>query len=255
MRSFIFSLAALLMSACASASAAVMPADTLRTVIPGDTVREVIVIRDTVYITTEVPVMQQRMAAEDSIIYRSAIIQERRREFWRSMTPDYSNIQFAGGMGMFSIGPGWDYGRKRQWETEFLIGFVPRFNGNRPTLTLTLKENYIPWRIALGEHFAFEPLETGLYFTFVTSKQFWGNEPKKYGGSYYKYTQDFRLNIFIGHRIKWEVGRNPRAPIKTLALYFETSTNDLYLISRVPNHTLSTWDILVFSTGIKMYFE
>ena len=50
---------------------------------------------------------------------------ERYTSLWENLIPRYSKIQFAGSMGMFSFGIGWDYYR-HHWETDLLFGFVPK---------------------------------------------------------------------------------------------------------------------------------
>ena len=35
---------------------------------------------------------------------------------WNRLIPKYQNVQYAGSMGLLSLGVGWDYGRKKQWE-------------------------------------------------------------------------------------------------------------------------------------------
>ncbi len=177
---------------------------------------------------------------------------ERRTRAWNSLIPRYSKVQYAGGMGMISAGPGWDYGRKRQWETEVFVGILPKFSGGRTTATLTLKQNYTPWSIPLGGGFAFEPFETGIYVNKVLSRNFWGREPEKYGGKYYKFMTNTRLNFCVGQR--WKMDMNERSSIRSMSFFYEVSSNDLYIISKVNNKTLKPSEYLVFSVGLRFQF-
>lgn len=45
-------------------------------------------------------------------------------------------------------------------------------------MTITLKENYIPWSINLKKGWSFEPLECGLYFNTVIGQDFWTKQPR-----------------------------------------------------------------------------
>lgn len=45
-------------------------------------------------------------------------------EGWKKVVPTHVKLQYAGDMGVFAAGCGWDYGRKEQWETDFMIGFA-----------------------------------------------------------------------------------------------------------------------------------
>ena len=86
----------------------------------------------------------------------------RYRQRWSNLIPTQHVLQFAGNMGLASIGVGWDYGKRRQWETHLLFGYIPKYDSKRAKLTMTLKENYIPWSIYLDDGWNLEPLECGL---------------------------------------------------------------------------------------------
>ncbi len=84
---------------------------------------------------------------------------ERYRRMWNFLIPTQIIVQYAGNMGMMSLGVGWNYGNRRQYETNLLFGYLPRFNSERAKTTMTIKQNYIPWRIDLGGDFNAEPLK------------------------------------------------------------------------------------------------
>ena len=46
---------------------------------------------------------------------------EQYKSGWNRLIPKYQNVQYAGSMGLLSLGVGWDYGRKKQWETEIMF--------------------------------------------------------------------------------------------------------------------------------------
>ena len=48
----------------------------------------------------------------------------RYRKHWAALIPTQFIIQNAGNMGVVSAGLGWDYGNRRQWETDLLFGGV-----------------------------------------------------------------------------------------------------------------------------------
>lgn len=85
--------------------------------------------------------------AEESASMRYEKKVERYKRGWARLIPQYEKLQYAGSMGLISVGFGWDYGRKEQWETDVFLGYLPRFSGNKGHVTLTLKENYIPWKL------------------------------------------------------------------------------------------------------------
>ena len=92
---------------------------------------------------------------------------ERLLTAWQKMIPRYTKIQFAGGMGLLSAGVGWNYGHNKSWETEVLWGFVPSFSNDRTKLTMTLRENYVPWSVRLGKGWSLQPLSCGIYINTI----------------------------------------------------------------------------------------
>ena len=176
---------------------------------------------------------------------------ERYQNQWNSLIPKYQNLQFAGSSGLLSAGMGWDYGRQRQWETEFMFGFVPGFSSNKTKVTLTLKQNYVPWEVSLGKNWVLEPLETGLFVNTVLASDFWVKEPEKYPNNYYKFSTRVRFHAFLGQRIALNMKEN--FPFRRITVYYELSTCDLYLISKFTNQYVKMVDILSLSFGLKFH--
>ena len=146
----------------------------------------------------------------------------RYRRAWEALIPTHTKLQYAGGMGLLSWGIGWDYGKRGQWETDLLLGFIPRYSSKHFKMTMTLKQNYIPWSIWLGKDFSLEPLTTGIYFNTVFSDDFWTSEPEKY-----------------------------RKFSKSITAFYEISTCDLYVVSAFNNSYLKPDDYLRLSFGLK----
>jgi hypothetical protein len=73
------------------------------------------------------------------------------RRNWERIIPTHSKIQYAGNMGLLSFGTGWDYGKRNQWETDVLLGFIPKYSSKKAKVTMTLKQNYMPWSINIGK--------------------------------------------------------------------------------------------------------
>lgn len=170
---------------------------------------------------------------------------------WSRLIPTQNIMQFAGNMGLASIGVGWDYGKHRQWETHLLFGFIPQYDSHRTKLTMTLKQNYIPWAMNLHHGWTFEPLECGAYFNTVFGHEFWAKQPAKYGGGYYPFSTKFRPNIFLGQRITKQIPNNRRHYIKSVTMFYELSTCDIYFMRFYRNGNAGFWDVFGLSLGIK----
>lgn len=175
-----------------------------------------------------------------------------RRQYWGELIPTQFIIQNAGNMGLLSMGIGWDYGKHKQWETNLLFGYLPRYNSRRAKLTMTIKENYIPWSMYKRHGWLFEPLSCGIYFNTVFGSEFWDREPDRYPDKYYPLLKTkIRTNVFIGQRLTKIVPTNRRKFVKAITLFYEISSCDLYIRSAVMESDVSLWDILGLSLGLK----
>ena len=187
---------------------------------------------------------------------------ERRQQIWASLIPTHFVIQNAGNMGLLSAGIGWSYGKNRKWETDLLIGFIPKHDSSRLKVTTTLKGNYIPWRIDLtpnttgGDkpHWLFEPLTASLYLNTVYGSEFWKSQPSRYPDKYYEFmSTKFRLNVAFGQRITLKVPDNKRRRHSRIALFYEIGSCDLYIRSLFQGQDVSIGDIIGLSIGAKFF--
>ena len=170
---------------------------------------------------------------------------------WERLIPTHVKAQYAGGMGFMSVGCGWDYGRKCQWETDLLIGVLPKKYSDRTHLTFTIKQNYIPWSIRCCDRLAVEPLSCGIYLNFISGEDYWVREPDKYPSSrYYGFTSRARTHLYVGQRLTYQVGHG--STLRNITLFYELSSNDLDIIAKFGNKSLHLSDIVYFSAGIKL---
>lgn len=188
-------------------------------------------------------------ANENSERYEKHV--RRARHFWRVITPRRTVLQYAGGIGLISVGVGWMYGPHKVWETDFLIGFVPSYNTGGTKVTLTLKQTYAPFNVQINKLFSYQPLACGLYLNSIFGEEFWTSEPKRYPEHYYGFSTGIRAGINLGQRIKLNIPPMRRRWCREIIFYYEANTCDLYLVSFFKNKDVSFWDILNFSFGLK----
>ena len=170
------------------------------------------------------------------------------RQNWESLIPTQLILQTCGNMGLFSVGVGWDYGKRGQWETQLLFGYIPKYSSHSAKMTITLKENYIPWSINLKKGWSFEPLD----FNTVIGQDFWTKQPTKYQSGYYPFSTRIRPNIFIGERFSKEIPKNKRKFIKSFSFFYELGTNDIYFMRLYRNGGKAEfWDVFGLSLGLK----
>lgn len=176
---------------------------------------------------------------------------KRRQERWNKLIPNQATLQFAGSIGMFAAGPGWHYGKGDHWETELLIGIVPRYHSEATKMTLTAKQRYIPWHLPAGRRWVVEPLTAGVFFSSIFGEDFWAREPSRYPKKYYGFSTQIRANVFVGERVKYRIPRTKRRYHKSVSLYYELGTSELYIISALPNKRVTLGDILSLSIGAR----
>lgn len=175
----------------------------------------------------------------------------RARRYWANLIPTQLVIQNAGNMGFLSAGIGWEYGKRTQWETQLLWGFIPRYGSTRAHVTQTLKENYIPWSISFNDWLALEPLEATIYINTVYGHEFWSSQPSRYPDKYYDMlSTKFRLNIGFGQRLSMNLNPN-KYFFKGVTFFYEVSSCDLYIRSMFQGTGISFWEIIGLSLGLK----
>lgn len=176
---------------------------------------------------------------------------ERYKEAWQRFIPKQTMVHFAGSIGLVSAGVGWNYGKQHRWETELLVGILPKYNSDEAKVTLTLKERYAPWNIKLSSRWSIEPLTTGFFFNTIFGEDFWAQQPKRYPKRYYGFSTKIHTHIFIGQRFSYNIPKRHRRYNKGVSVYYELSTNDIYLLSALSNHRIRPSDILSLSFGMR----
>ena len=177
----------------------------------------------------------------------------RYRKHWNALIPSQFVIQNAGNMGIVSVGTGWDYGKRKQWETHLLFGYIPKHESTRGKLTMTLKENYIPWSVDVKNGWSVEPLSASVYLNTVYGHEFWKTQPGRYPDGYYNFmSTKFRLNVALGQQVTWQIPREKRIGSKSITLFYELSSCDLYIRSKFRESSIPLKDIIGLSIGLKL---
>ena len=129
---------------------------------------------------------------------------------------------------------------------------------------MTLKENYIPWNVRLSASqdasddflrhgWSLNPLTASIYVNTVYGHEFWKSQPSRYPDKYYEFmSTKFRLNIALGQRITWNIPHNRRKYAKSISLFYEVSTCDLYIRSKFQDNSIPLKDIIGLSIGVKL---
>jgi len=188
---------------------------------------------------------------------------EKRYRYWDALIPRQFVVQNAGNMGILSVGTGWNYAHNHL-ETHLLFGYIPAHQSTRGKLTMTVKENYIPWRVNIGQPqgadgsyllrgWSIQPLTASLYVNTVYGHEFWKSQPRRYPNKYYEFmSTKFRLNIGLGQSVTWQIPHDWRRYAQNITLFYEVSSCDLYIRSKFIDHGVRLKDIIGLSVGMKL---
>lgn len=168
-----------------------------------------------------------------------------------SVKPSSYVVQAAGGIGLVSVGAGWDYGKRDRWATDVLLGFVPKYDTDRAKITLTVRQGITPWSLVLNDDFAYQPLRAGLYLSTTAGNQFWFNNPDKYPNNYYTFSTKLRAYIYVGQSFSYSLSSHFRKA-KRIDFYYDVHVSDMMFISRVQNRTLTGFDYMGLALGLKV---
>ena len=176
---------------------------------------------------------------------------EQYRSGWNSLVPRYVKLQTGGLMGTVSVGTGWNYGREH-WETDLILGLIPKYSDDHARFSFTIKQNYYPWKISLGNSsFSFEPLSSSLLVNVIMDRDYRVSQFDKYPNGYYWFSTRMRLNVGLGQRWTFHIPESKRKFHRSFSFYYEFSTCDMYVTSAVTNRYITFWDILRLSLGVK----
>ena len=167
------------------------------------------------------------------------------------LVPNHLVVQNAGNMGLLAAGVGWGYGRKRQWETQLLVGFVPKSETDHAKPTLTLKQNFIPWNRPLAAGWRMAPLTCSGYINTVLSHEFWGRS-HRFSNSYDGLSSHFTASIALGQRVTRHFAPGRGLPFQSVSAFYEVSTYDVALIDCLSNRSVSLWSTIGLSLGLSL---
>lgn len=185
---------------------------------------------------------------ENKLDKRELFVQAQKNK-WMNLMPNFSVVNFYGGMGTVSCGLGWQYGKKRNWETSVFAGFIAKYHSNKPKLTFTLKQVYLPWKITINNKISVEPILGSIYLNTILGRDFWVKDPERYPKGYYSIPTKIRAHIALGQRINISFNK---LKYKELSLYYEISSCDMYIITAVQNDYVNIKNIISIAFGLKL---
>ena len=163
--------------------------------------------------------------------------------------PDHVKLQYAGTIGYFSIGAGYQ-NRKEKLEGDLYYGYVPKSVGGVHIHALSGKLTWYPLKKIDLKSFQVKPLSVGTLVSYTFGKQYFLFSPENYPYSYYNFPTALHIGAFIGGQVD-KTFKNK----KRIGLYYELGTTDRELSSYVVNRkSIKPSDILNLAVGIKTSF-
>lgn len=164
--------------------------------------------------------------------------------------PNQVTVQRGGGIGWLSVGLGYK-NQSDKLNISLLYGYVPPNKGGRLDI-FTLKAGYNPFNVKLYKGIAWRPINPVAFVSYTTNKYFYTSWPgSRYPDDYYWWSSAFRVNV--GFQTSVAFNLPAKACGRSVSMYVEMSTNDLYISSYMSNRKyLSLYDISVLSAGVKL---
>ncbi|TQM52427.1 hypothetical protein BDE36_4243 [Arcticibacter tournemirensis] len=177
-------------------------------------------------------------------------------QFPEILIPKDVIVQHAGSIGYFSVGAGYRLFKNKRGNLDFNYGFVPENKGGTLHI-ISAKFVYRPFEIKLKDWAKLYPLNPGAFVSYHYGKEFdfyW--DKSQYDEGYYWWSSAIRPHISFSNEIKLDSKKLfGSGKIKSLSIYSEFNTNDLYMVSYVLNtKDLSLTDIFKLGIGIRLGF-
>ncbi len=162
--------------------------------------------------------------------------------------PDYVKTQYAGNIGLFSVGFGYQFLNNHLY-SEILYGYVPESISKAEKIhTITIKNTFPVYTKKINEINL--SAITGFTASFETGNNSFLKLPDKYTKGYY-ITNAIHFTLFIGAKIHKSF-INPKT-IKAVDLYFESGTLETYLWFAITSKEVKINEIFSSAIGINLY--
>ncbi len=164
--------------------------------------------------------------------------------------PDYVKAQFAGNIGLFSVGAGYQLFDK-VLSSELLYGFVPKSASKAENIHLiTIKNTFPIYRKKIGENLTITPI-AGIATTLDIGTTSFTTLPSKYPEGYYVPTA-VHFTLFGGVMVHKDF-KKPKI-FKGVDFYVELGTVETYLWYALATEEVDLVDVFSTSIGVNFYF-
>ena len=186
--------------------------------------------------------------------FSAAKAQDTTKRHW--LVPSSVVIQHAGSIGYFSVSAGYYLNKSHNMSLDLGYGYVPaKFGGD-----LNIVSGKFIWRpfsFDVKDWGSIRPFNPGFMLSYHAGSDFdssWDDD--EYPEGYYWWSTAIRPHILFGTEIVLNAKKIfPKTKLKSLTLYSEFNTNELYAVSYFQNrHDLTLRKIFKLGLGARIAF-
>lgn len=172
------------------------------------------------------------------------------------LIPDAAITQYAGSIGYFSVGAGYEILKDKRGYLDFNYGYIPASKGGE-LHALTVKFAYRPFEIKFNDWATLYPFNPGFFLSYTFHEDLaFKFHTSEYPKGYYYWSPAIRPHLSISNEMelnlptKWD-----GLGIKKLGFHTEFNTNDFYFVNYIQNmSTITLSDAFQLGIGIRLKF-
>jgi hypothetical protein len=166
--------------------------------------------------------------------------------------PDFIEAKFAGSVGQYSIGVGYDVFRKKG-RTSIHLGHVLKGSGG-PLTIVAAKLFYSPLVVKVNDDLTWWPVDFGVKVSYHFGEPFYIRWPDRYPKGYYWWNSAIRMHLAIESSLEVTMPEDSR--FRTASAFIQFNTNDLYLVSYITNvKSIHFLEIVKAGIGARVFFR
>lgn len=177
-------------------------------------------------------------------------------QFFKKLVPQEVIVQHAGSIGFMEIGAGYKLFKNKRGSLDFTYGYVPESKGGSLNI-LAAKFAYRPIEIGLTDWAKLYPVNPGMFISYHLGKDYRflpydDNRPK----GYYWWSTAMRIHLSVSNEVSLNAQKFfGKGKIKTLSVYSEFNTNELYLVSILQNTGgVALKEVIKLGLGVRIGF-
>lgn len=167
--------------------------------------------------------------------------------------PDFAVAQYAGSIGYFSAGIGYNVFKSRaRFSTHF--GHVPRSRGGKLNI-VAAKLFFKPMTLTVWNRVRMNPIDIGLMGSYNYGDGFETRWPEgAHPRGYYWWNPALRAHFAMETSVTYEFRKGHS--LRAITGYIEYNSNELYFVSFIQNiNTVRLSDIVKVGTGVRIFFS